>query len=92
MVLLVDYSSSVNIIIPNILLSKLSNLGLQPSIQFHFLLLSNFWVTRVCWSLSQLSWARGRGTPWIGRQTIAGLTLKDRQTFTLTHTYGQFTV
>ena len=31
-----------------------------------------------------------QGTPWIGRRPIAGLTLKDRQTFTLTHTYSQF--
>ena len=49
-----------------------------------------FWVTRVCWSLSRLSRGKRQGTPWISRQPIAGLPLKDRQSFTLTHTYGQF--
>ena len=48
-----------------------------------------FWVS---WSLSQLSRGEMPGTPWIGRQPIARLTLKDRQSFTLTHTYGQFRV
>ena len=39
----------------------------------HFLyLLSYFWVTGVCWSLSQLSRGKRRGRPWIGRQPSAG--------------------
>ena len=66
---------------------------IHPYIHFLFLLLSNFGSQGICWSLSQLS--RGErwvtpwiGTPWIGRQHIAGLTLKDK--FPLTHTYGQF--
>ena len=51
-----------------------------------------FWVAGVCWSLAQLSRGERRHTPWISRHPIAGLTLKDRQTFTLTHTYGQFSL
>ena len=45
-----------------------------------------FWVAGVCWSLSQLPRGERRGPPWIGRQPIAGLTLKDRHSLSLTPT------
>uniref|UniRef100_A0A3P9DAV5 Tripartite motif containing 39 n=1 Tax=Maylandia zebra TaxID=106582 RepID=A0A3P9DAV5_9CICH len=35
-------------------------------------------------SLSQLSFCNRQGTPWTGRQSIAGLTQRDKQPFTLT--------
>ncbi len=37
-----------------------------------------------CWSRSQLSLGERRGTPWTGRQSVAGPTYRDRQPFTPT--------
>lgn len=43
-----------------------------PSIYFLDLIYPHLGC-RVCWSPSQLSWDKMRGTPWIVRQPIAGL-------------------
>ena len=48
------------------------------------------WGRRGLLSLSQLLRGKRQGTPWMGGQPIAGLTLKDKETFTLTLTYSQF--